>query len=190
MTPYAKLFCKQYRQPLLMFAEAVIARRPGAQIDKLEHQWLEGLWVGRDGSTDEHLVASGGGIVRCRAVKRMTEDRRWLAARFGSFQWTPWALFCSAAGTTAKGTWRCRTDSYGCVGTRTPHDGPSCRSTGSSISSSTSCSGRAISADRHGGEFCTVKFVFVFFVIFLFRNASGSATAGSRDDRLCCRTKT
>ena len=91
MTPYAKLFCKQYRQPLLMFAEAVIARRPGAQINKLEHHWLEGLWVGRDGSTDEHLVASGGGIVRCRAVKRMTEDRRWLAARFGSFQWTPWA---------------------------------------------------------------------------------------------------
>ena len=91
MTPYAKLFCKQYRQPLLMFAEAVIARRPGAQINKLEHQWLEGLWVGRDGSTDEHLVASEGGIVRCRAVKRMTEDRRWLAARFGSFQWTPWA---------------------------------------------------------------------------------------------------
>ena len=88
---YAKLFCKQYRQPLLMFAEAVIARRPGSQINKLEHQWLEGLWVGRDGSTDEHLVASGGGIVRCRAVKRMTEDRRWLAARFGSFQWTPWA---------------------------------------------------------------------------------------------------
>ena len=29
MTAYAKLFCKQYRQPLLMFAEAVIARRPG-----------------------------------------------------------------------------------------------------------------------------------------------------------------
>ena len=39
-----------------MFADAVIARRPGAQINKLEHQWLEGL-----------------------------------AARFGSFQWTPWA---------------------------------------------------------------------------------------------------
>ena len=29
--------------------------------------------------------------MRCRAVKRVTEDRRWLAARFGSFQWTPWA---------------------------------------------------------------------------------------------------
>ena len=69
----------------------MIARRPGAQINKLEHQWLEGLWVGRDGSTDEHLVASGRGIVRCCAVKRMTGDRRWLAARFGSFQWTPWA---------------------------------------------------------------------------------------------------
>ena len=91
MTPYAKLFCKQHRQPLLMFAETVIARKPGAQVNKLEHQWLEGLWIGRDSSTDEHLVASGGGIVRCRAVKRMTEDRRWLAVRFGSFQWTPWA---------------------------------------------------------------------------------------------------
>ena len=179
-------------KPLLMFAEAVIARRPGAQINKLEHHWLEGLWVGRDGSTDEHLVASGEGIVRCRAVKRMTEDRRWLAARFGSFQWTPWAPSAVTEGTTTKGTWRCRADSYGCVGTRTPVDGPSCRSTGSSISSSTSCSCRAISANRHGGESCTVKFEFVFvlFVILLSCNASGSATAGSGDDRLCCRTKT
>ena len=41
MTPYAKLFCKQYRQPLLMFAEAVIARRPGAQVNRLEHHgWM------------------------------------------------------------------------------------------------------------------------------------------------------
>ena len=38
LTAYAKLFCKQYRQPLLMFAEAVIARKLGAQINKLEHQ--------------------------------------------------------------------------------------------------------------------------------------------------------
>ena len=117
VTPYAKLFCKQYRQPLLMFAEAVIARRPGAQINKLEHHWLEGLWVGRDGSTDEHLVASGGGIVRCRVVKRMTEDRRWLAARFWILPMETLGSFCSTEGTTTIGTWRCRADSYGCVGT-------------------------------------------------------------------------
>ena len=175
-----------------MFAEAVIARRPGAQINKLEHHWLEGLWVGRDGSTDEHLVASGGGIVRCRAVKRMTEDRRWLAARFGSFQWTPWAPSAVQRGRPPKAREDAEPIRMGALGREHLRDGTSCRSTSISISNSTSCSGRAISASRHGGESSTVKLelVFVFFVIFLAWNTSGRATTGSGNDRLCCRTKT
>ena len=186
MTPYAKLFCKQYRQLLLMFAEAVITRRPGAHINKLEHQWLEGLWVGRDGSTDEHLIASGGGILRCRAVQRMTEDRRWLAARFRSFQWTPWAPSAVQRGRPPKARGDAEPIRVGALGRETPLDGSSCRST----SSSTSCNWRAISADRHGGEFHPVQFFFVFFVIFLSRIASSSARAGSGDDRPCCRSRT
>ena len=86
-TPNAKFFCKQNRQPLLMFAE---------------HQWLEGLWIGRDGSTDEHLVASGGGIVRCRAVKPVGGLLHALDPSNGH----PGLL-----------------NSCGCVGTRTPLDG-------------------------------------------------------------------
>ena len=63
------------------------------------------------------VVASGGGIVRCRAVKRMTEDRRWLAARFWILPMDTLGSFCGTEGTTTEGTWRCRADPYGCVGT-------------------------------------------------------------------------
>ena len=136
---------------------------------------LPSLVPWRDGSTDEHLIASGGGIVRCRAVKRMTEDRRWLAARFGSFHWTPWAPSAIQRGRPPKAREDAEPIRMGALGREHLLMAPSCRSTGSS----TSCSCRTISADRRGGEFYSVQFFFVLFVVFLFRTASSSARAGS-----------
>ena len=164
-----------------MFAEAVIARRPGAQVNQLEHQWLEGLWVGRDGSTDEHLIASGGGIVRCRAVKRMTEDRRWLAARFGSFHWTPWAPSAVQRGRPP----RIREDAEPIRVAHWDVNGPSCQST----SRSTSHSCRTVSADsRDRVERCcyTVQLFFLHTVSSGRRSGQG---AGSRDDQSCPRSQ-
>ena len=178
---------KQYRQPLLMFAEAVIARRPGAQINKLEHQWLEGLWVGRDGSTDEHLIASGGGIVRSRAVKRMTEDRRWLAARFGSFHWTPWAPSAVQRGRPPKARGDAEPIRMGALGREHLLMAPPA---GAPAAAAPAAVAEPSVPLRHGGEFYPVQFFFVFFVVFLFRIASSCARAGSGDDRHCCRSKT
>ena len=182
-----KLFCKQYRQPLLMFAEAVIARRPGAQINKLEHHWLEGLWVGRDGSTDEHLVASGGGIVRCRAVKRMTEDRRWLAARFGSFQWTPWAPSAVQRGRPPKARGDAEPIPMGALGREhmlmAPPAGVPAAASAAVAEPSVPVATEASPAQSSSSSSSSSS------VIFLAWNTSGRATAGSGNDRLCCRTK-
>ena len=38
---------------LLMPGEAVLCRRPGAMVNKLEMQWLEGIWIGREATTDD-----------------------------------------------------------------------------------------------------------------------------------------
>ena len=169
-----------------MFAEAVVARRPGAQTNKLEHQWLEGLWVGRDGSTDEHLIASGGGIVRCRAVKRMTEDRRWLAARFGSFHWTPWAPSAVQRGRPPKAREDAEPIRMGALGREhllmAPPAGAPAAAPAAIAEPSVPIATEASSNP--------VQFFFVFFVVFLFRIASSSVRSGSGDDRPCCRSKT
>ena len=67
----------KYQRPLVEMGESVICRRPGAQLNKLELFWLEGIYFGRDGRTDEHLAGTPGGVTRSRAIRRKIESRRW-----------------------------------------------------------------------------------------------------------------
>ena len=62
-----------YQSPILLVGEAVACRRPGALVNKLESAWLEGIWLGRDSKTDEHLIGTPNGMVRSRALKRRVE---------------------------------------------------------------------------------------------------------------------
>ena len=66
-----------YQSPILLVGEAVACRRPGALVNKLESAWLEGIWLGRDSKTEEHLIGTLNGMVRSRALKRRVERRRW-----------------------------------------------------------------------------------------------------------------
>ena len=77
LTPYEKTRLVKYQKPILMPGEAVLRRRPGAIVNKLEMQWLEGIWIGREAKTDEHLVGTPQGIVRARAVKRKVPSKQW-----------------------------------------------------------------------------------------------------------------
>ena len=49
---------KTYAQPVLPFGELVLARRPGAHLQKSQTQFVCGCWLGRDSHTDEHIVQS------------------------------------------------------------------------------------------------------------------------------------
>ena len=55
-TAYEKIRHMSYQNPILLVGEAVACRRPGALVNKLESAWLEGIWLGRDSKTDEHLI--------------------------------------------------------------------------------------------------------------------------------------
>ena len=77
LTGYEKLRLVRYAQPILMPGEAVLRRRPCAVVNKLQSQWLEGVWLCRDSKTDEHLIGTPQGATRSRALKRKTEERRW-----------------------------------------------------------------------------------------------------------------
>jgi len=89
-TPWEATHLVKYNKPILMPGEAVACRRPGANVNKLESAWLEGIWIGRDTRTDEHFVGTPGGLVRSRAIKRRTEEKRWDLGLFQAMKWTPW----------------------------------------------------------------------------------------------------
>ena len=59
-------------KPIPYPGEAAVCRRPGTNVNNLESAWLEGIWLGRDARTDEHVIGTPGGLVRSRALKRRT----------------------------------------------------------------------------------------------------------------------
>ena len=89
-TAYEKIRHMSYQSPILLVGEAVACRRPGALVNKLESAWLEGIWLGRDSKTDEHLIGTPSGMVRSRALKRRVERRRWDTTLLNAMIWDPW----------------------------------------------------------------------------------------------------
>ena len=89
-TAYEKIRHMSYQSPILLVGEAVACRRPGALVNKLESAWLEGIWLGRDSKTDEHLIGTPNGMVRSRALKRRVERRRWDTTLLNAMIWDPW----------------------------------------------------------------------------------------------------
>ena len=76
-TAYEEVRHSSYQNPILLVGEEVACRRPGALVNKLESAWLEGIWLGRDSKTGEHLIGTPNGMVRGRALTRRVEGRRW-----------------------------------------------------------------------------------------------------------------
>ena len=62
VTPRSKIRLKTYAQPVPPFGELVLARRPGAQLQKCQTQFVYGCSLGRDTHTDEHIVGSTAGV--------------------------------------------------------------------------------------------------------------------------------
>ena len=89
-TTYEKIRHMSYQNPILLVGEAVVFRRPAALVNKLESAWLEGIWLGRDNKTDEHLIGTPNGMVRSRALKRRVERRRWDTTLLNAMIWDPW----------------------------------------------------------------------------------------------------
>ena len=80
-----------YQNPILLVGETVACRRPGALVNKLESAWLEGILLGRDSKTDEHLIGTPSGMLRSRALKRRVERRRWDTNLLNAMVWDPWS---------------------------------------------------------------------------------------------------
>ena len=70
-TPHVSLSC--------MFGESVFALIPDHEVRaaKRTNRWISGCWWGRDASSDEHLVVTKHGLLKCRSVRRKLPGEQW-----------------------------------------------------------------------------------------------------------------
>ena len=78
-TPFQNLLVTPYVSPLYMSGESVFAlihrsRSASGQADEQVDQWL---LVGRDASSDEHLVVTKHGLLKSRSVRRKPPREQW-----------------------------------------------------------------------------------------------------------------
>ena len=62
---------------ILLVGEAVADRRPGTWCSRRKSVWLEGIWFGSDSKTNEHLIGTPNGMVRCSTLMRGVNRQRW-----------------------------------------------------------------------------------------------------------------
>ena len=62
-----------------MFGESVLALIPDHEVRaaKLTNRLISGCWWGRDASSDEHLVGTKHGLLKCRSVRRKPPGEQW-----------------------------------------------------------------------------------------------------------------
>ena len=71
-TPFQYLLGTPKVSPFVfMFGESVFTLIPDHEVRaaKLTNRWISGCWWGRDASSDEHLVWTKHGLLRCRSVR-------------------------------------------------------------------------------------------------------------------------
>ena len=75
-----------------MFGESVFALIPDHEVRaaKLTNRWISGSWCGRDASSDEHLVGTKHGLLKCRSVRRKPPGEQWSRRETIEVRGTKW----------------------------------------------------------------------------------------------------
>ena len=75
-----------------MFGESVFALIPDHEVRaaKLTNRWISGCWWGRDASSDEHLVGTKRGSLKCRSVRRKPTGKQWSRRETVESRGTKW----------------------------------------------------------------------------------------------------
>ena len=80
---------KDYAGIVLDFAETCQYRLADVS-DKLNVRWLKGVFVGKLPETDEFLLLTEKGLVKARAVKRLSGEEAWDTAFLKLCKGSPW----------------------------------------------------------------------------------------------------
>ena len=91
-TPFQYLLGTPYVSPLCMFGESVFALIPVHEVRaaKLTNRWVNGCWWGRDALSDEHLVETKHGLLKCRSVRRQPPGEQWSRRQTIEARGTKW----------------------------------------------------------------------------------------------------
>ena len=91
-TPFQYLLGTPYVSPLCMFGESVFALIPDHEVRaaKPTNRWISGCWWGRDASSDEHLVETKHGLLKCRSVRRKPPGEQWSRRETVEARGTKW----------------------------------------------------------------------------------------------------
>ena len=102
-TAHQNNYHKAYNNPICQFGEAVLADTRYLVNYKLRQrnldQKIKGIWIGKDPTTDEHLIALPpvydnhpsvtGSIYKCRGVTRLPRPNMWDTTFLATIQWPP-----------------------------------------------------------------------------------------------------
>eukprot|EP00972_Heterocapsa_arctica_P098681 14561972-Heterocapsa_arctica.AAC.1 len=58
---------------------------------KLEPRWSDGVWLGKRYESDEHLIGTADGVVKCRAIAQKPTKPRWNKQAISQLKGVPWA---------------------------------------------------------------------------------------------------
>ena len=76
------------------------------KLGKSEARWKHGVWLGTIETSDEHIVGTDLGVIKCRGVAPLPESQRFDAKALEDMKGTPWRPSTKHVG------WRIRTHIY------------------------------------------------------------------------------
>jgi len=60
------------------------------KIDKSEARWVKGTWIGIIDHTNEHIIGTEEGVVKCRSIHPREKDKKWSVEDMLKIKGTPW----------------------------------------------------------------------------------------------------
>ena len=91
LTAIERIGCRSSVSAEPRFGESVLYKvSKTARLGKAEPRWRPGVWLGSIETSDEHLVGTGLGLIKARAVASMNEEQRFNGKAIESMRGTPW----------------------------------------------------------------------------------------------------
>ena len=89
-TAFPELKGEAYTSDLVPFGETVAGHFPENHRKKVESDWHLGIWVGRTSNSNEHILLTQGGVLRCRSVRRLELAERYNKETMENAKGLPW----------------------------------------------------------------------------------------------------
>ena len=89
-TAFQELKGMAYTSELVPFGETVAGHFPLKHREKMDSDWHLGIWEGRTSTSNEHILLTQGGVLRCRSVRRLELEERHNKKIIESARGLPW----------------------------------------------------------------------------------------------------